>query len=686
VNEDELLVVTGTGVLENDRPTGSFMTAILENTVSHGTLNLSTNGTFTYRPDTNFYGTDTFIYRAKNNNLPARSYPAMVTITVLPVPDPATAVADSYTVNGNGSLTVAAPGVLGNDTDPNGYPLTALLAQAPGFGTLTLQPDGSFIYSPTNGFTGVDSFKYRANNGETNSNLATVQLTVVSPLPDFIVTDIALMPTPVMAAGKFMAHVTVKNQGTAASTAGALRIWMNSPGSDLPSGTAGDSSVTVGNLAVGASTTLVFSALTPPTITPVGANQMSPTFRAFINATGTQSEFALNNNQLTLTYKVQASRLADYYPPDIDGIDTDGDGNVTNDYAYVRLAAGDGFVKMADGRDMYVFGFSDATGLTEAETMMNNMVYAGTPAPTLVFKEGQRVFLKLTNVGMMFRPDLFDPHTVHFHGFPNAAPIFDGEPMASVSVNMGNTFTYYYEPVEPGTFMYHCHVEASEHMQMGMLGMLWVLPKQNNLPNNTDLKGFTHHTGYKYAYNDGDGSTYYDVNLPLQISGMDSAFHDSEINIQPLPLANMHDDYFLLNGRGYADTVNTNILLNKDGVPAQQSHAKCTARVGEKILLRISSLATVDFTTLSSSLPMKVVGRSARLLRGPDPVGGGTGKNLYYMTTSVTLGGGETYDAIIDTAGVTPGTYFIYSSNLNQLSNGTEDFGGIMTEIEITAP
>ncbi|MEI6808356.1 MAG: multicopper oxidase family protein, partial [bacterium] len=78
-----------------------------------------------------------------------------------------------------------------------------------------------------------------------------------------------------------------------------------------------------------------------------------------------------------------------------------------------------------------------------------------------------------------------------------------------------------------------------------------------------------------------------------------------------------------------------------------------------------------------------VVGRGARLLRGPAPAGGGTGKNLSYMTTSVTVGGGESYDAILDTTGLKPGTYFIYSSNLDQLSNGAQDNGGIMTEIEV---
>ena len=98
----------------------------------------------------------------------------------------------------------------------------------------------------------------------------------------------------------------------------------------------------------------------------------------------------------------------------------------------------------------------------------------------MVFKEGQKVYLDLSNVGMLMRPDLFDPHTVHFHGFPQAASIFDGEPMASVSINMGGTLRYFYNIVEPGTYLYHCHVEATEHMEMGMIGNLWVVPKQNN--------------------------------------------------------------------------------------------------------------------------------------------------------------------------------------------------------------
>ena len=77
---------------------------------------------------------------------------------------------------------------------------------------------------------------------------------------------------------------------------------------------------------------------------------------------------------------------------------------------------------------------------------------------------------------------------------------------------------------------------------------------------------------------------------------------------------------------------------------------------------------------------MKVVGQGARELRGPD------GKVLHYDTASVTLGGGESAEVLIDTSQVQPGTYFLYTTNLNYLSNNDQDNGGMMTEIVIAAP
>ena len=78
--------------------------------------------------------------------------------------------------------------------------------------------------------------------------------------------------------------------------------------------------------------------------------------------------------------------------------------------------------------------------------------------------------LQLTNLGLQMRPDLTDSHTLHWHGFRNVIPFFDGEPTGSVSVPVGRDFTYVYRPRDPGTYMYHCHVEDVEHVHMGMTG------------------------------------------------------------------------------------------------------------------------------------------------------------------------------------------------------------------------
>jgi len=348
----------------------------------------------------------------------------------------------------------------------------------------------------------------------------------------------------------------------------------------------------------------------------------------------------------------------------------------------IHLTGGDGFVNMADkqldpdqdgrGHLQYMFGFSNVTGVPDDMVMEVGMLNANWPAPTINVKEGDDVYLSLSNVGMMMRPDLFDPHTVHWHGFPNASAVFDGLPDSAISINMGATLTYYYKVVEPGTFMYHCHVEATEHMQMGMLGNLYVTPVQDG----ESLGGYT-----QFAYNDGDGSTGYDVAVALQIDSFDPVFHDEHIAVQPLPFANMRDTYPMLNGRGYPDTVNPAELANSfDERTSQKVNAIVAAEQGQRVLLRISSLSTTSYHTLTvQGIPMQVVGRGARKL-GPanDP-------SQYYKTNSITLGGGEAVEVILDTADVAPGTYFLYTTNLDNLANNEEDYGGMMTEIVINA-
>ncbi|MDD5364929.1 MAG: multicopper oxidase domain-containing protein [Gallionellaceae bacterium] len=374
--------------------------------------------------------------------------------------------------------------------------------------------------------------------------------------------------------------------------------------------------------------------------------------------------------------------------------DTNGDGvpesPQPNTYCK-HLTAGDGFVTMADGRQMYIFSFTDVTG-TPPDQVALDLARANFNAPPLDLKEGDNFYLTLTNVGMVARPDLFDAHSVHFHGFNQQAPVFDGVPEPSFTPNMGSSFTYFYHLWEPGTYMYHCHFEATEHIEMGMQGSLFVRPRQDGTPKIYKGKTYT-----KFVYNDGDGSTGYDKEATLQLTAFDTATHEADYNIQPIPFNEIKTVYPMINGRGYPDTVNPAALAptqNPDYTPDTTYQSQKNSALigggatadkkvvqGDRLLLRLSNLGVVDYYTVTAlGLPMKVVGGGARQLRGP------TGKDISYDTGSVTLGGGESVEVMIDTANVQPGTYFLYTTNLNFLSNNQEDNGGMMTEIVISAP
>jgi hypothetical protein len=200
-----------------------------------------------------------------------------------------------------------------------------------------------------------------------------------------------------------------------------------------------------------------------------------------------------------------------------------------------------------------------------------------------------------------------------------------------------------------------------------------------------------------YAYNDGDGSTWYDVEYPIQIHGFDPNFHFVGMTFNPENMTDMKDKYFLLNGRSYPDTVTAGPLqtMTADGAMhySQPLSSIITIPAGKRALLRISDLDVTEYQTLASmGIPMQVIGLNARLLRDQ------AGKNLYYTTNSITLAGGESLDLILDTCAVRSnpadpssacttalptGTYYLYTSNLDHLSNDAENFGGLMTEVRI---
>jgi hypothetical protein len=179
--EDTPLSVPSPGVLANDTAPGNLpLTALVVDRPANGTLTFNSDGSFTYTPNPNFNGTDSFTYKAVDINN-GSSGAVHVAITVTPVDDPPVAMADQYTTGAGVTLIVPATGVLANDSDPEGDPLTVDLVGGPANGTLTLNRDGSFNYTSDPAFRGTDSFVYRVTDPSGQSATATVTIQVIPP-------------------------------------------------------------------------------------------------------------------------------------------------------------------------------------------------------------------------------------------------------------------------------------------------------------------------------------------------------------------------------------------------------------------------------------------------------------------------------------------------------------------------
>lgn len=186
IAEDGTLpVAAASGVLVNDTPAGALTASLLSGT-GHGALSLAADGSFSYTPHANYNGADSFTYQAVSGGV--ASLPATVSLTVTPVNDPPLAVGNSYSVLAGATLSVAVPGVLGNDSDIDGNALTAVNPSV--LAGLTLNANGSFSYvAPAT--AGSYSFTYQASDGLATSAPATVTLTVLANRPPVAVNDTA---------------------------------------------------------------------------------------------------------------------------------------------------------------------------------------------------------------------------------------------------------------------------------------------------------------------------------------------------------------------------------------------------------------------------------------------------------------------------------------------------------------
>lgn len=325
----------------------------------------------------------------------------------------------------------------------------------------------------------------------------------------------------------------------------------------------------------------------------------------------------------------------------------------------VRYGATDGWINMPDGTTHYIFGFCDITGVPENK-IFEYRGRATLPAPLLEVYEGDEVYLTLTNLGLPQRPDLDDTHTIHWHGFPNQIPLWDGVPEASISVPVGRDFQYYYKPLHPGTYMYHCHFEPVEHIQMGMVGPLIVRPLlEKDYP------------GRKFAYN--DLSAEFQREALIFLTELDAVPHNLVANVQEFDWTEYRPQYWMINGRSYPDTVKPS---DDPAFPLQPFSSLIEVRSGEKVLLRMVNLGYQEQCLQIPGIHLKVVGQDARILRGYH------GEDISYWRNAVSISPGQTMDVIF-TAPV-PGKYVLYNRNFHRNTVAGAFLGGMITEVNVS--
>ncbi len=371
----------------------------------------------------------------------------------------------------------------------------------------------------------------------------------------------------------------------------------------------------------------------------------------------------------------------------------------------------------------YAFGFRNVTQYNPetaasatqflVDTVKNHVQIS---APLIYAQAGQDLRLTLFNLGMAQRPDLFDSHTIHFHGFANQIAYFDGVPDASLSVPPGQSLHYRYLPVDAGTYMYHCHVEDVEHVQMGMNGMVFIAPRK----------------GLNYAYDVPGGpndppaaSSRFDRQFSIHLSEIFPGGHYNDAHIQDTDWTDFTGVFRLMNGRAWPDTTKPHAgdyptgevgdpdaamtatgdaLMDATRLRFQPLSSLIQGESGEYVLVRISHLGYEQHSLVLPGLPMTIIGQDAKFLgagrsgyypdyqysdgtlkqqRQPDPGRG----DIEVQTNRVDLGPGESRDVLIGPLpAVTTKTVFPFYDREFGYVNGPDTqagYGGMRTEVHV---
>lgn len=395
---------------------------------------------------------------------------------------------------------------------------------------------------------------------------------------------------------------------------------------------------------------------------------------------------------------------------------------------YVLLAT-DGFINLpnepdictTDREEIYIWGF--VGGLFEVdgkkiegneyldwkneknwETLMNLKGTATVPSPVIWADVGDRLYITLINLGMKYRPDLPDFHTIHLHG-AHVATQLDGFPETSFGVPMWMgkdesgklekppVATYYFNPHNPGTLMYHCHIEASEHVQMGMYGALIIYPSKKSLAEAgiRQLKDGRWFIGKRYipyipktathrnfAYN--NIHSYFDKEYIMLLSDIDSVWHKTIYEKEEFNAVNFKPDYWLVNGRAFPDTLHPHPLTPSIGCDPNLTQINYESYVhvitDDKFLLRMINLGYQVVPWHIHGWHFTQVGKDSHL----SPFLAQLAKKikldnkLVERGFTVTIGSGETYDLLLTADNKAP-------EYRNYIVNGQDGFKSLCKQM-----
>jgi len=363
-----------------------------------------------------------------------------------------------------------------------------------------------------------------------------------------------------------------------------------------------------------------------------------------------------------------------------------------------NLYATDGYVLMADGVPVYMYGFvggrqgdpltyqesatitaTDASGAATAGTQGANVTIPGGPpaptggpvvgdeaalagnaqypAPIIYAAVGQVVEIRLKNLGTTLPSAPNDPHSIHLHGLDVDAAN-DGVPETSVGAvaanaglpGSGNVIVYMFKATRPGTYMYHCHQEASIHVQMGMYGALVIYN-----PTDTGAVSGPGGAGNLFGFD-------YDTDVVMLLSEIDTRQHVSEEVSGSFNPIDYHPQYWFINGLSFPNTIHADGgsgFVWDDWIAAHpgydpfivgsvsQTHTNRRVTKGTKVLIRVINMGYEVQPMHMHGYHGKIIGSDQRAWTwankgGVTPYGQGLEKN------TLTVGSGETYEWLVD--------------------------------------